>query len=73
MPTYQIFLYAVDGLPPTQLETHCTDDIRAKVLAHAVKRPADRRIEVWKDHELIYARPWQPTHQTRTFATSVRR
>jgi len=35
----------------------CVDDKRAKVLAHAMKLPDTKRLEIWSGPSLVYQRP----------------
>ncbi len=40
-----------------KFSANCDDDSRAKVLAHAMKTPSARKLEVWSGEALIYTRP----------------
>ena len=46
-----------DGALTYKFLANCDDDGRAKVLAHAMKLPSAKRLEVWSGEALIYARP----------------
>ena len=59
MPAYDICYLNDDGGLAYKFSADCDDDGRAKVLAHAMKLPSAKRIEVWSGEELIYARPTQ--------------
>jgi hypothetical protein len=39
------------------LAANCTDDVRAKVLAHAMKLSEYKKFEVWTGRTLVYERP----------------
>jgi hypothetical protein len=57
MPAYDICYLDDDGTLAYKFRADCDDDGRAKVLAHAMKIPGARRIEVYNGETLIYARP----------------
>jgi hypothetical protein len=57
MPAYEICYLDTDGALTYKFAADCTDDNRAKVLAHAMKLPSAKRLEVWSGETLIYARP----------------
>jgi hypothetical protein len=57
MPAYEICYLDNDGALEYKFCADCDDDGRAKVLAHAMKLPSAKRIEVWSGEDLIYARP----------------
>ena len=57
MPAYEICYLDRDGALTYKFAATCDDDGRAKVLAHAMKVPSARRLEVWSGEALIYARP----------------
>ena len=57
MPAYEICYLDADGVLTYKFLANCDDDGRAKVLAHAMKLPSVRRLEVWNGESLIYARP----------------
>ena len=46
-----------EGALSYKFAADCDDDSRAKVLAHAMKLPSVRKLEVWSGETLIYARP----------------
>jgi hypothetical protein len=57
MPAYEICYLDGDGVLTYKFIANCEDDNRAKVLAHAMKLPSAKRLEVWSGETLIYARP----------------
>ena len=57
MPAYEICYLDDDGTLTYKFLANCEDDGRAKVLAHAMKLPSAKRLEVWNGEALIYARP----------------
>ena len=57
MPAYEICYLDDEGALTYKFLAHCDNDNRAKVLAHAMKLPSAKRLEVWNGEELIYARP----------------
>ncbi len=57
MPAYEICYLDRDGALTYKFAATCDDDNRAKVLAHAMKLPSVKRLEVWNGEALIYARP----------------
>ena len=57
MPAYEICYLNTDGALTYKFAADCADDGRAKVLAHAMKTPEARRLEVWSGEILIYTRP----------------
>ncbi|MBS0277817.1 MAG: hypothetical protein JSR81_09355 [Proteobacteria bacterium] len=57
MPAYEINYRYEDGSLTAKIETHCACDKEAKILAHAMRVDGTRRIEVWREEILIYARP----------------
>ena len=57
MPSYEICYLNSDGSLACTLAANCADDMHAKVLAHAMKRVADKRFEVWTGRTLVYERP----------------
>jgi hypothetical protein len=60
MPAYEICYLDGDGALTYKFLANCQDDGRAKVLAHAMKLPGAKRLEVWSGESLIYARPSVP-------------
>src|SRR5215471_1572947 len=57
MPAYEIcYLDEVGGLT-YKFSANCDDDRRAKILAHAMKLPSAKKLEVWSGETLIYTRP----------------
>ena len=57
MPAYEICYLDTEGALTYKFAADCADDGRAKVLAHAMKLPSAKRLEVWSGETLIYARP----------------
>jgi hypothetical protein len=57
MPAYEICYLDEGGVLTYKFSADCDDDQRAKILAHAMKLPSVRALEVWSGAELIYARP----------------
>ena len=57
MPAYDICYLNDAGALTYKFTADCDDDRHAKVLAHAMKLPSVKRLEVWNGQDLIYARP----------------
>jgi len=57
MPAYEICYLDEGGALTYKFTADCDDDRRAKILAHAMKMPSARKLEVWSGEMLIYARP----------------
>ena len=57
MPSYEICYLNADGSLACTLSAMCDDDMRAKVLAHAMKLSEYKRFEVWAEKTLVYERP----------------
>jgi hypothetical protein len=57
MPAYEICYLDEGGALTYKFTADCDDDQRAKILAHAMKMPSARKLEVWSGEALIYARP----------------
>jgi hypothetical protein len=57
MPAYEICYLDGDGVLTYKFLANCDNDGRAKVLAHAMKLPSCKRLEVWSGEDLIYTRP----------------
>jgi hypothetical protein len=57
MPAYEICYLDQDGALTYKFKADCDDDQRAKILAHAMKLPSARKLEVWSGNMLIYTRP----------------
>lgn len=57
MPAYDICYLDETGGLTYKFSATCDDDQRAKVLAHAMKLPSTKKLEVWSGEKLIYARP----------------
>lgn len=62
MPAYEICYLNGDGALTYKFMANCETESRAKVLAHAMKLPSCKRLEVWQDEVLIYARPSSLAH-----------
>ena len=63
MPAYEICYLDGDGALTYKFLANCESDGRAKVLAHAMKLPSCKRLEVWSGEDLIYARPSSRAHE----------
>ena len=63
MPAYGICYLDGDGILTYKFLANCESDGRAKVLAHAMKLPSCKRLEVWSGDALIYARPSSRAHE----------
>ena len=63
MPAYEICYLDGEGILTDKFLANCESDGRAKVLAHAMKLPSCKRLEVWSGEELIYARPSSRAHE----------
>jgi hypothetical protein len=57
MTSYDIRYLNEDGTLKAKIATECSNDIQAKVLAHAMMAHGARRIEVWDGPTLVYERP----------------
>lgn len=57
MPAYEICYRDAEGTLTYKFTADCDDDQRAKILAHAMKLPSARKLEVWSGDMLIYTRP----------------
>jgi hypothetical protein len=57
MPAYEICYLDDQGALTYKFTADCDDDQRAKILAHAMKLPSARKLEVWSGDTLIYTRP----------------
>jgi hypothetical protein len=57
MPSYEICYLNSDGSLACTLAANCSDDLHAKVLAHAMKLSEYKRFEVWTGRTLVYERP----------------
>src|SRR6201986_2973737 len=57
MPAYEICYLDEGGSLTYKFSATCDDDQRAKILAHAMKLPSAKRLEVWRGDALIYTRP----------------
>jgi hypothetical protein len=57
MPAYEICYLDESGDLTYRFSATCDNDQRAKILAHAMKLPSTKRLQVWSGQALIYARP----------------
>ena len=57
MPAYDICYLDEEGALTYKFSADCDNDQRAKILAHAMKTPRARALEVWSGQMLIYSRP----------------
>ena len=57
MPAYEICYLDRDGALTYKISATCAEDKHAKVLAHAMKLPTCKQLEVWTGEKLIYKRP----------------
>src|SRR6185312_14967314 len=57
MPAYEICYLDEQGDLTYKFSADCDDDQRAKILAHAMKLPSAKKLEVWSGEMLIYSRP----------------
>ena len=57
MPAYEICYLDEAGILTYKFSATCDDDQRAKILAHAMKLPSAKKLEVWNGETLIYTRP----------------
>jgi hypothetical protein len=57
MPAYEICYLDEGGDLTYKFSADCDDDQRAKILAHAMKVPSAKKLEVWSGPMLIYSRP----------------
>ena len=57
MPSYDIRYFNDDGSVTARIAAECTNDMQAKVLAHAMQTKEVKRLEVWYGVTLVYARP----------------
>lgn len=60
MPAYEFCYLTLDGKLDFKFLAQCTSEQHAKILAHAMKSPQHRKVEVWQDRDLIYTRPAAP-------------
>jgi len=57
MPTYNICYLTEDGALAGSFLAQAISDKHAKILAHAMRLPGSRGLEVWCEASLVYARP----------------
>ena len=57
MTAYEICYLEDDGTLACAFSVQFADEMRAKILAHAMKPQSCRTIEVWHGPELVYRRP----------------
>jgi hypothetical protein len=60
MPAYDIRYLDDEGSLAHAFSAVCDNEKRARILAHAMKLPSARRLEVWLDEALVYARDTAP-------------
>lgn len=57
MASYEICYLASTGALLGTFSVTCAGDTQARVLAHAMRLPGTKRMEVWNGAALIYERP----------------
>jgi hypothetical protein len=57
MPAYDIRYLDDEGYLAHTFSADCDDDKHARILAHAMKLPSTKRLEIWNGDALVYARP----------------
>ena len=57
MPDYEICYRDSNGAIASKYIVGCSDDLHAKVLAHALMSRDYKQIEVWEGDVLVYERP----------------
>lgn len=57
MPNYTICYLDAEGATLGAFPTACKGDTQARVLAHAMRLPGTKRMEVWDGARLVYERP----------------
>lgn len=57
MPLYEICYLDEAGVLLGTFSTSCAGDKQARILAHAMRFPGTRHIEVWTGATLVYERP----------------
>jgi len=60
MPAYEICYIDIEGKLARAFCVVYDNDLRAKIVAHAMKPAECRQMEVWDGDRLIYSRPEQP-------------
>ena len=66
MPAFDILYLNEDGSLASTFSVRFDDPMRAKILAHAMKPPSCRALEVRCGDELIYRRPENDRHERRS-------
>jgi hypothetical protein len=56
MPTYDIYHLDDDGAVSHKFSATCADHSRAKIVAHAMKLPDCKQLEIWIDGIVVYRR-----------------
>jgi len=56
MPEYHIFYLDEYGKISHTFRATCLDDRRAQIIAHAMKLPDCKHLEVWQGESLVYRR-----------------
>jgi hypothetical protein len=64
MPSYEICYLDDDDTLVFTFAAVCADDMRAKVLAHAMKLSVHKKFEVWNGRTLVYERPYDLSRST---------
>ncbi len=67
MPAYEILYLSDDGSLACAFSVQFDEEMRAKILAHAMKPPSCRTLEVWHGKELVYRRPEDAREERRVF------
>jgi hypothetical protein len=64
MPAYDICYLEEDGALACAFTVQFETEMRAKILAHAMRPAECHRLEVWRGKEMIYSRP-EDAHDAR--------
>ena len=73
MTAYEICYLEEDGALACAFSVQFETEMRAKILAHAMKPAECHRLEVWRGKELVYARPEVDEVLDRTVLLAQRR
>lgn len=57
---YEICFRKADGSLTRRVSTACESELKAKILAHALREAGTTQMEVWAGETLVYARPEHP-------------
>jgi hypothetical protein len=71
MPNFEFLYRRYDGSLAVKLTAICADEMRAKVLAHAMKAAEHHQFEVWDGTTLVYERPEPVRHRLPELRLSV--